>query len=236
MEDHPIKVRGRLKTALWGENWFDIFLYLLFFAFFLGPFVDSTAVRMLTTLLITLVLISGVSSMSDLKSIRFTAGLVAGVAIALRWLRHLYPTPTIVKLGTLAVLIFMIMLTVVTLAKVFGKGQVTTHRIKGAIAVYLLFGLTWSLLYGLIDQMVPNSFNLPATVEMFSAERQELLTYFSYVTLTTMGYGDITPAHEISRMFVALEGLFGQLYPATLLARLVSLEITERERNRVDKP
>lgn len=236
MEDHPIKVRGRLRTALWGESWFDIFLYMLFLSFFIGPFIDSPPVRLLTSLLFSLVLISGVSSMSDLKSIRVTAGLIAGVAITLRWLRHLIPTPTIVKLGTLMTLVFLIMLTVVTLAKVFGKGQVTTHRIKGAIAVYLLFGLSWSLLYGLADQLVPNAFNLPATVELFSAERQELLTYFSFVTLTTMGYGDITPAHEITRMFVAMEGLFGQLYPATLLARLVSLEITERERSRVDAP
>ncbi len=56
----------------------------------------------------------------------------------------------------------MIMLTLVTLAKVFSKGPVTAHRVKGAIAVYLLFGMTWSLLYGLLDQSLPNAFNLPA--------------------------------------------------------------------------
>jgi len=230
MKEHRSKMQGKLKAALWGENWFDMFLYMLFIAFFIGPFVDSPPVRLLTTLLFSMVMISGVASMSHLKSVRFFAGLVACVAITLRWLRHVIPTPTIVTLGTLAVLIFMIMLTIVTLAKVFGKGPVTSHRIKGAIAVYLLFGVSWSILYGLIDQMVPNAFNLPAsTGELFTPERQEVMTYFSFVTLTTMGYGDITPVNEIARMFVVLEGLFGQLYPATLLARLVSLEITQKE-------
>jgi hypothetical protein len=128
----------------------------------------------------------------------------------------------------------MVMLTVVILAKVFGKGPVTAHRVKGAIAVYLLFGMTWALLYGLLDQTLPNAFNLPLLGEAFTPERQETLTYFSFITLTTLGYGDITPVHEISRMFVVMEGLIGQLYPATLLARLVSLEIMHREKPHTD--
>ncbi len=233
MKGHSSEMPAKLKTVLRGEHWFDMFLYMLFLAFFLAPFVDSNPVRLLTSLIFSLVMITGVSGMSEHKPIRLCAGLVAGVAITLRWLKHFMPTPTIVKLGTLAILVFMIMLTAVTLAKVFGKGPVTTHRIKGAIAVYLLFGLSWSLLYGLIDQMIPNAFNLPPTSsgDIYTPERQEVMTYFSFVTLTTMGYGDITPVNEIARMFVAMEGLFGQLYPATLLARLVSLEITQREKD-----
>jgi hypothetical protein len=65
---------------------------------------------------------------------------------------------------------------------------------------------------------------------MPSVERQQILTYFSFVTLTTVGYGDITPTHDITRMFAIMEALCGQLYPATLLARLVSLEVMNREK------
>ena len=64
---------------------------------------------------------------------------------------------------------------------------------------------------------------------MSSVERQQILTYFSFVTLTTVGYGDITPTHEVTRMFAIMEALCGQLYPATLLARLVSLEVMHRK-------
>jgi hypothetical protein len=208
-----------------GDESLTAFLFLLFLAIFLGPFVDSGPVRLLTSMLFSLLMIAGVVNMSQHASIRFTAGMIAVIAITLRWLKHVVPTPTIVKLGTVAALIFLIMLAGVTLSKVFSKGRVTSHKIKGAIAVYLLFGLVWSLLYGLLDQLLPNAFNLPPGGDAFTPGRQETLTYFSFVTLTTMGYGDITPAHEISRMFVVMEGLFGQLYPATLLARLVSLEL-----------
>ncbi len=215
----------RFKEFWLGDESLTAFLLLLFIAIFLGPFVDSLQVRLLTSLLFSLVMIAGVVSMSQHAAIRFAAGMVACIAITLRWLKHVMPTPTIMKLGTIAVLIFMIILTGVTLAKVFSKGRVTSHKIMGAIAVYLLFGLTWSLLYGLLDQLLPNAFSLPPIGDNFIPERQETLTYFSFVTLTTMGYGDIIPTHAITRMFVVVEGLCGQLYPATLLARLVSLEL-----------
>ena len=229
MDTQLSDIPGRLKAVLWGENWLDIFLYLLFISFFIAPFVDSLAVRMLTSLLYSLLMIAGVVSMSRNPAIRVAAGLLACVAITLRWLKHFMPTPTIFTLGTLAVLVFMVMLTLVTLAKVFSKGPVTAHRVKGAVAVYLLFGMTWSLLYGLLDQTLPNAFNLPVGGDIFTPERQETLTYFSFITLTTLGYGDIVPVHEISRMFVVMEALCGQLYPATLLARLVSLQLMSQE-------
>jgi len=211
------------------ENWFDISLYLLFVSFFIAPFIDSSPVRLLTSLLYSLVMIVGVFTMSRHPAIRAAAGLLACIAISLRWLKHIVQTPTIIKLGNLAILLFLIMLTIVMLTKVFGRGRVTIHRVKGAIAVYLLFGLAWAILYGLLDQTLSHAFNLPPDGGIFTPERQEALSYFSFVTLTTLGYGDITPTHEVSRMFVVMEGLFGQLYPATLLARMVSLELMNRE-------
>src|SRR5512137_1025760 len=144
--------------------------------------------------------------------------------------------PMISKLGTLAMLIFVIMLNAVALTKVFGAGKVTGHRVKGAIACYMLFGLTWSLLYGFIDQVLPNAFSLPAGEGGLGTLRQEMLTYFSFVTLTTIGYGDITPTHEVTRMFAVMEGLCGQLYPATLLARLVSLAVMDQDEKKTDEP
>jgi len=227
-------IRGKMKTVLRGENWLDVSLYLLFISFFISPFIDSGPARLMTSLLFSLVMISGVVSMSRKPAIRFAAGLLACIAISLRWLQHIMPTATIVKLGTLAVLVFMVMLALVTLIKVFGKGRVTAHRVNGAIAVYLLVGMSWGLLYGLLDQALPNAFNLPPLGDTFTPDRQQSLTYFSFITLTTLGYGDITPTHEISRMFVVIEALIGQLYPATLLARLVSLEIMHRDKPHTD--
>ena len=96
-------------------------------------------------------------------------------------------------------------------------------------AVYLLVGLTWSFIYQLCDITQAGAFNLPATHHLDPETRQEEFTYFSFITLTTLGYGDITAVHPIARMFVIFEALLGQLYPATLLARLVSLEVVHRQ-------
>jgi len=221
----------KLHNSLWGEKRLSLFLYLLFISFFLAPFVDSLPARLVTSLLLSLVMVFGVLSMSHHPAIRVFAGIVACFAILLRWMMHLLPSPLIFKLGSLSALIFLILLTLVLLYKVFKEsGKVTVDKIKGAIAVYLLFGLTWSILYGLLEQILPNAFNLPGIADISSADRQQMLTYFSFVTLTTVGYGDITPTHEVSRMFAIMEALCGQLYPATLLARLVSLEVMHREK------
>jgi len=132
-------------------------------------------------------------------------------------------------------LVFMVILTLVILSKVFSEsGTVNMQRVLGAIAAYLLFGLTWSVLYGLLAQILPHAFSHTAAGAMYSADDQATITYFSFVTLTTLGYGDITPTHEITRMFAIMEALTGQLYPATLLARLVSLEVSHRNSHRDD--
>jgi len=212
MSNHLSETCRKVHNSLWGENKLSIFLYLLFIAFFLAPFVDSLPARLLTSLLLSLVMVFGVISMSHHPAFRLLAGSVACVAIVLRWMMHLLPSPLILKWGSFSTLIFMIMLTMVFLAKVFKEGgKVTVDKIKGAVAVYLLFGLSWSILYGLLDQLLPHAFNLPGIAEAGSVDRQQMLTYFSFVTLTTVGYGDITPTHEITRMFAIMEALCGQL-------------------------
>jgi len=107
---------------------------------------------------------------------------------------------------------------------------VTGHRIRGAIVIYLLLGLIWALLYQVVALTIPGAFRLPEslTAGVPDALRREL-TYFSYVTLTTTGYGDITAVHPVARTLVMLEALVGQLYPAIVLAWLVSLAVTHQK-------
>lgn len=222
-------ILGRMGAFWLGDQGLSAFLGLLFLAIFLGPFTDSRLVALLTPLFLSLLMVAGVSSMSQRTGVRMVAGLVAFVAIVLRWLTHFAPSPAIQASSSCASLLFMVLLTTAVLYNVFRDDKpVTVHRIRGAIAAYLLFGLTWSILYSLLDQTLPHAFNLPELPALESAGRQESITYFSFVTLATLGYGEITPTHGVSRMFAVLEALTGQLYPATLLARLVSLEVSHR--------
>jgi hypothetical protein len=102
---------------------------------------------------------------------------------------------------------------------VLATGPVDTNRIAGAICVYLIAATMWALLFVLLNQINPDSFhgleNLP-----FEDQFAELM-YFSTVTLTTLGYGDITPASPYARWLTQVEAVFGQLYIAILIAALV---------------
>jgi hypothetical protein len=109
---------------------------------------------------------------------------------------------------------------------VFSAGRVNYHRIIGAILVYLSIALTFVALYSFVGLLVPNAFS-GMTFEDNPALASKVI-YFSFVTLTSTGYGDVFPLHPVARSLCNLETIIGQLYPAILLARLVSLEIEGR--------
>jgi hypothetical protein len=115
-------------------------------------------------------------------------------------------------------------------AQVFGEGRVTGHRIRGAIVVYLLLGALWAFLYQVVALTIPQAFRLPEGFDGGDPDAlRRIMTYYSFITLTTIGYGDITPVHPVARTLAMLEGLVGQLYPAITLARLVSLAVIHQQ-------
>ncbi|MDE2377802.1 potassium channel family protein [Bradyrhizobium sp.] len=108
----------------------------------------------------------------------------------------------------------------------FAPGRITYHRVIGAVLLYLTVAVIFAALFTLIGSLVPDAFR-ELSVEDSPALASRVI-YFSFVTLTTTGYGDVSPVHPIARSLCNLEAIFGQLYPATLLARLVTLEIAHR--------
>ena len=109
---------------------------------------------------------------------------------------------------------------------VFAPGRVTRHHIMGAVLLYLTIAITFVAVFTFIGSLVPRAFS--GLLLEDSPSLASNLIYFSFVTLTTTGYGDIFPVHPIARSLCNLESIFGQLYPATLLARLVTLELAGR--------
>ena len=128
-----------------------------------------------------------------------------------------------------AELAFVIVLTLVVGQAAFGHGRVTFHRIQGAIAFYLLIAVIFAYFFLLLVTLVPDAFNKSIVLtDSFGATR---LLYFSFATITTTGYGDIAPVHPLARSLANLEAVIGQLFPATLLARIVTLEIAAERRH-----
>ena len=109
---------------------------------------------------------------------------------------------------------------------VFARGVVDAHRIAGAIALYLNVSLAFAATYALISDISPAAFS---GLTPDRAGRVEDMIHFSLTTLTTVGYGDILPRSPLARSIADLEALIGQLFPATLLARLVGLQISSRQ-------
>jgi hypothetical protein len=124
-------------------------------------------------------------------------------------------------------LITGVVLTVVVARAVFASGRVTLHRVVGAILLYLNIGLLFAALFCFVALIVPNAFTGLQPLRDNLAVAANLI-YFSFVTLTSVGYGDIVPLHPYARSLANLEAIIGQLYPATLLARLVTLQLAGR--------
>lgn len=103
--------------------------------------------------------------------------------------------------------------------------RVTLDTVFAALAGYYYMGLAWALLYATIDNQLVGGFN----VDLVEGARLEQALYFSFVTLTTLGFGDITPTHPLTRALVTSEALIAQIYLAVLVSRLVSMHRAPRD-------
>ncbi len=115
--------------------------------------------------------------------------------------------------------VFLLMAIVFITRKLFNVRKVTTDTIIGGICVYVLIGFLWALFYYLIYSFDKGAFSLPA------GNNTPNLFYFSFITLTTTGYGDIFASDEIAMVLSSLEAIIGQIYLAVLIARLVGLHV-----------
>ena len=208
-----------------------LLIFLLIYIFFLYPLLPEGSVKPLAFVFFSLILISGaITALRNrlFRTLVFAWGLLS---FAFLWVRYLFPQQTIVLLGTWLALFYLFLLTFLILGQALREGDTTSHRIMGAVAAYLLLGLSWSLVYYAIALWIPGAFNgLGAAME---GDRELLhmhFQYFSFTVLTTVGFGDIVPVTPIARMAAVLEGVVGQLFPAILIARLVSLQVQSKQK------
>ena len=220
-----LKVWPALLRFWAGEPGLSVFLALLVVVILVLPVLNPEGtLGLVGDIVFSLLLISGAASIPRRRLTFFIVSAVAIVALLIRWASWLAPTVILEDWRSLSLLISVALLTLVVLAQVFRAGPVTRSRIQGAIAVYLLLGLAWATGYELLALRRPGAFT-GAAVE---GDLPQRWLYYSFVTLTTVGYGDITPVHPMARSLAVLEALTGQLYPAILLARLVSQEVQTR--------
>ena len=142
-------------------------------------------------------------------------------------LRLYYPWPYNLYVLALAWLAIAFTLGIIVAQAVFRPGRITYHRTVGAILLYLLIAVVFGALFTIVGLLFPDAFK-GITFEDNPALANTVF-YLSFVTLTSTGYGDLVPVHPIARSLCNAESVIGQLYPATLLARLVTLELRHND-------
>ena len=184
----------------------------------------STIGKIIVFIFYLFVLVAGLKFLSGNKL--FTTILItASISIVLASTKMFTNAEWVDAVSTFSAIAFGSLLAWIVLSKTFSEGPINLYRIEGSIVGYLLMGLIFTQVYEFIFKIMGAS----AFRGLTSMDEKEFL-YFSLTTLTTTGYGDISPAIPASRSIANLEGLIGQLYPAILIARLVSMEFEDRKK------
>ena len=198
-----------------------IALGLLFFSL---PFVEEIkGGDIIVSILLSVVLISAVLAVANRRRTFVVAVLLAIPAVVGRWINHFRPDLLPPAIFLVAGLVLVAFVVANLLRFILRAPSVNAEVLCASISAYLMLGLMWTMAYWLVDQLTPGgafSFNTnagPRSINGFNA------FYFSFITLSTVGYGDITPVSRIARWLAAMEAMTGLLYVAVLIARLVSL-------------
>jgi hypothetical protein len=219
-------------SRLWASDWsLTVLLVFLLIAIFVVRPLEILGVdaRLVSAVAFSVVLISGVVNVVRSRMASTLFGVVAIASVAMHWVHYALYGPPWVGFDALSAIVACAMLAWIVLKQVFREGPITTQRIQGAIAAYLLTAMIFGAAYTWISVHVPVAFHVSHALAVVDAPMQRFL-YFSLTTLTTVGYGDITPIEPFACSLAMLEALIGQLFPAILLARLVSMELWYRQR------
>jgi hypothetical protein len=224
------KIKSYLPNVI-VEARFRLLLGILLSLFVVLPIFEFRL--LLDAILTTLVVVTLVLVIDTAKLLK-VALVFALFSIVSNWAALWVNSTTVKLLGSSAELIFLILLASVILNEVFRAQHINIETISGAICVYLLMGLMWSHVYTITELIEPNSFNNlgfnahePLDSDWISKLSLQL-NYYSFVTLSTLGYGDITPVTRVAKSFATLEAILGQLYLAVLIARLVGQQVKRK--------
>jgi hypothetical protein len=189
----------------------------------LGIFAFQVSELVLALLLVCGIFVISGSPVAVVAMLIALIMIVAGAILRLR-------SPSLLDLNLFAGSWFIVGVTMawVVARATFAPGRINYHRVVGAVLLYLTIAVIFAALFTFIGSLVPEAFSGMKVQDSPALASQVI--YFSFATMTTTGYGDVSPVHPIVRSLCNLEAVFGQLYPATLLARLVTLELEHRDK------
>ena len=186
-----------------------------------SPVIELTQWReLIITGSFTIILLSLVRLVWADRKLQFAAGTLAVFAAVLLWAGEAFPPDAAWLWGEVLYICLSVIAILVALTRIVSSEVVDRDVLVGAVAVYLLIGITWSLIYSLLYAIEPGSFG-----EFLDSEHGywNQFVYFSFTTLTTLGYGDIVALNPFVRTLSILEAITGVMFEAVIIARLVGL-------------
>jgi Ca2+/Na+ antiporter len=172
------------------------------------------------------ILLNAAYAISDRRQV-FIVGVILSVALLIgNWFLVMYPSHQVVIISHICTIVLLTFFAVTILSYAIASGRVTADRIFAAICAYILIGYAWAFVYAAFDELHPNSFTIPIEIARNDyLGRVVQMRYFSFITLATVGYGDIVPRSPGAQTLVILEAIVGQFYLVALIGRLVGLHI-----------
>jgi len=201
---------------------FSFLLIVLLLMMLLHPLISDARKGEFFTVAFTLVFLSGVYSIRSERHMLVKGLFLVVPAIVGSWAAHLMGSTVVYLISRAFEAAFFVFVTFVILRYIMTEREVTADTIYGAACAYIMIGLVFAIAYAWLDTFAPGSFR--GLTAAGSARTWEYI-YFSLVTMTTLGYGDITPVHEGARSMATLQAILGQFYVAVLVARAVSLMV-----------
>ncbi len=214
----------RLLNRLWdqesGLSGMIIILAIMQFVF-IPLFGSYSSFMVILNIFWMLFLMAGIFSLATTNKQALLISIIPVLFIVFSWINVFITTPFVLAVELILSICTFSLLIILVLKKVFEPGPITAHRIIGSIVIYMLMAQLWTVVYVFFYEHISGSFQL--TLPPFESNSLNAnFLYFSYVTISTTGFGEILPLHPLARALVNLEAIFGVLYPVVLIGRLVS--------------
>lgn len=221
-----------IKTFIFGR--YGSLLVSLVVIILMQAFTDTRLAKIILELLFIIVLFSGLQAIQIKKSFfRFQVVLLA-VSLICGYFGHFSQNETFFVIGLGGRMLFLSLVCLEILLDLFRGREVTGDTLAGAVCVYLLIALIWGYGFLLTEFLVPESFSFTqghARLQLWVSKEIFPFFYFSLVTMTTVGYGDMSPLTKEAQTLATMEALIGQIYLTILVARLVGMYLVTQQKN-----
>jgi hypothetical protein len=216
------KLRIPLTNIIIGR--FGFLLISILIMLILRPFVEGyIGLQALLAIFMSAIVISVLYAVSEQKRVLMIALTIAIPTLIIKWSSYFVNISAIHLASDVIAVVFTAYATIIILSYVFSEKKISADVIFAAISGYFLIGMMWAFIFSALEFLIPGSFQGPQV----EASRLSHAYYYSFTTLTTLGYGDITPVSAPARSFSFLEAIMGQLYIAILIAGLVGKYIVQ---------